>query len=459
MGKFESVMDTENAPVSVSFGAPVVVLLAPPGEMRWGYYQFPKLSRIGKGRLAVSYHVAPDCTSSYGTHQPTRVSDDDGQSWRDARPGEIEATTAGAIVFPDGEALRIPRRTPLAAGTLKLPTKHVTHTDQFGRRSECYRLGDLPVRLQGMKTLRRDPGKREWRAETARLDVPGLVVLRYRWDSSAAGWKDPDHLVQPHLDTEFFQVNTPDNGLLLFCHAALFNPDGTLPERKAMCVFRTDDRGRSWRLWGVPGWFRDEDKQIAATKPFLDDPDSNYNRLWGGRDRAPVPNTRVDGLFEPGVAAFGGGRMVCVMRTSSGGTHEPTYASRSTDWGRTWTVPEILTPFGVMPKLVRLDNGIVAMVYGRPGVQLLFCSDGRGENWHTPVNFLPDPGEATRASAGVRGGARKTDTCANCTVLKTGPDRFLVAYSDFRHDRAPGYRIKAICVREVRVTAQIGPRG
>ena len=43
------------------------------------------------------------------------------------------------------------------------------------------------------------------------------------------------------------------------------------------------------------------------------------------------------------------------------------------------------------------------------------------------------------------------DTCGNCTVLKAGPDRFLVAYSDFRHLNAAGQRCKAVCVREVAV--------
>ncbi|MEI6972000.1 MAG: hypothetical protein WCL44_10845 [bacterium] len=40
-------------------------------------------------------------------------------------------------------------------------------------------------------------------------------------------------------------------------------------------------------------------------------------------------------------------------------------------------------------------------------------------------------------------------SCANTSVVVTGPDRFLVAYSDFGHRNADGKRCKAICVREV----------
>ncbi|HUT56357.1 MAG TPA: hypothetical protein VNA25_00620, partial [Phycisphaerae bacterium] len=42
-------------------------------------------------------------------------------------------------------------------------------------------------------------------------------------------------------------------------------------------------------------------------------------------------------------------------------------------------------------------------------------------------------------------------SCANTSVVVTGPDRFLVAYSDFQYHAAAGRRCKAICVREVRV--------
>jgi len=41
-------------------------------------------------------------------------------------------------------------------------------------------------------------------------------------------------------------------------------------------------------------------------------------------------------------------------------------------------------------------------------------------------------------------------SCANTSVVVTGPNRFLVAYSDFRYTNEAGERCKAICVREAR---------
>jgi len=253
---------------------------------------------------------------------------------------------------------------------------------------------------------------------------------------------------------------TPDEGVLVFQYSKSFDKNGMLSERGSVIILRSDDRGRTWRLWGVPGYFVNEEEMRRASQSYLDNPDSNYNRLWGGKDKSPIPNFVAGGLYEPGVVSFGDGRMVCVMRTDTGGTHEPIFVSRSSDLGRTWTTPEILTPFGVMPKLVLLDNGVIAMVYGRPGVQLLFCTDGKGEKWHTPMNLIPEREERSRASVDRRREVTTStqvghdDTCGNCTVLKTGPDRFLIAYSDFRHINKDGKRCKAIKVCEVMIQVQ-----
>ncbi|MCX6992098.1 MAG: sialidase family protein [Kiritimatiellaeota bacterium] len=446
--------------VRVAFGQPSVVAVSSPAEKRWGHYQFPGIARLDDGRLAVNYSVQADSAMSYGQSHPTRISSDGGKTWREAQPGELDASTAGGIIFPDGEAIKFPVQKPLDAAKLNLPKFSVALTDLWSRKSDCYRLGDLPEDLQRVRLLRRKPGETQWREEWARIAIPEMVVCVMRWEWSDIGFSDPNILTQPRICTDFFWTFTPDGGLLTFFHDVFcFNPDGSLPARCRVGVLRSDDRGRTWRLWSMLGYFPDAAAEQAATQPFLDDPNSNYNRLWGGKDAAPIPDFNVFGLNEPGAMSFGDGRMLCVMRTSSGGTHEPMFIARSTDWGKTWTSPEILTPFGVVPRMAHLDNGVIALVYGRPGVQLLFCTDGKGVTWHTPMTLLPEPGEKTRATVGRRKEittdrqAGHDDTCGNCTVLKTGPDRFLVAYSDFRHVNAAGQTCKAIKVQEVTVTS------
>jgi hypothetical protein len=43
----------------------------------------------------------------------------------------------------------------------------------------------------------------------------------------------------------------------------------------------------------------------------------------------------------------------------------------------------------------------------------------------------------------------RENTCANSDVLKAGPDRFLVAYTDYDHRDRVGRIRKAVLVREV----------
>jgi hypothetical protein len=442
----------------VKIDEPSVVAVSGPDETCWGRFQFPALSRLDESRIAVIYSLRADSVMSYGAAKAVRVSADRGRSWNDAAPGDIDMIMTDAIVFPDGEALRFPRETPVGADGLALPEKRMVYTDPYGRRADCYRLCELPDDLRSVRAFRRLPGQSCWREEVVSLDIPDICVRVWRWEWDTGGFRDPNLLVHPHIHTEFGWLLTPDGGLLLFLYETRFVNDNVSHDVLAL---RSDDRGRNWRLWGAPGHLPAGEAMRAAAV-FLNDPNSNYNRLWGDLPGgAPVPDFS-GALFEPSVISFSDGRIICVMRSDFGGTHQPVFITRSSDWGKAWSAPEILTPFGVMPRLTLLDNGMIAMVYGRPGVQLLFCGDGKGDRWISPLTLLPEPREKTRVTAGRRGSrtddrqAGHDDTCGNCAVLKNGPDKFFVAYSDFRHREADGTLRKAIKTQEITVNPQLG---
>ena len=92
---------------------------------------------------------------------------------------------------------------------------------------------------------------------------------------------------------------------------------------------------------------------------------------------------------------------------------------------------------GVLPRLLRLTNGIVALSSGRPGVQLRFCADGFGKTWTQAIELIPYTDENDAVS------------CGYTSLLAMGPDRFLIVYSDFKYKNAAGEIRKAIKVREV----------
>ena len=61
--------------------------------------------------------------------------------------------------------------------------------------------------------------------------------------------------------------------------------------------------------------------------------------------------------------------------------------SFSTDGGHTWTRPAKAGVEGVAPDMHLLSNGVLACSYGRPGVNIMFSTDGTGNRWshHTSI--------------------------------------------------------------------------
>ena len=89
------------------------------------------------------------------------------------------------------------------------------------------------------------------------------------------------------------------------------------------------------------------------------------------------------------------------------------YLSHSDDMGVTWTKPVTFTRSGVLPKLLQLENGVIVLASGRPGMQLRFALDGRGEIWTDPFEMLPFEG------------SKEDVSCGYPQIIPSGPDHFL----------------------------------
>jgi len=89
-------------------------------------------------------------------------------------------------------------------------------------------------------------------------------------------------------------------------------------------------------------------------------------------------------------------------------------------------------------------------VYGRPGVYVRTSDDG-GRSWGPSVAVI-GPDEEDLTSQPVEtwfDHGQLAYTCANTDVVVNGPDRFILAYSDFQHPQPYGWHRKAILVREI----------
>ncbi|MCE2862726.1 MAG: glycoside hydrolase [Opitutaceae bacterium] len=389
-------------PAPFALSEAVLVAEGPAGERRWGRYQFPSLDRLLDGRIALSFHVNEDSARAYGRRpaQPDRgVSANVGETWSLEHSTE---RTAG-LLLPNGDRLIAGRSdvTPTAVpvAELKLPERVGTIIGTYGRLPYTfYRHDDLPDQLRGVPLARLPAGAGEWRNERAQLFDPGFQRYTIQEVFPVVWWGD---------------LNLASDGSIV----SLVYPrsiDGDV------ACHRSTDFGRSWRLQGRIAYEPD----VAAD---------------------PLARSRTQGFTEPGSAFLADGSLLVMLRTTDGLGIGPLYSSRSADLGKTWTNPVVVNAFGVMPRLLRLRNGVLVLSYGRPGAEVRFSLDGRGEVWTDPLRLVP------AASPDVQ-----ADSCGYTSLLAVSDDSFLIAYSWFKRPGDDDLPRKALLVRRVTVRPTSG---
>ena len=368
---------------------PVLVAEAPADVRRWGFYQFPVLDRLLDGRIALTFHVNPDSARSYGqsAQAPNRgVSADGGRTWTLT---SSEQPTAGTLLA-NGDRLRIVTPRALPVGELKLPPSVGAVEGSYGKLPYTYyRVTELPANLQGIPLARLKKGASGWIEERARMDDP--EALRYSVEGvfPIVWWGD----MKVMHDGSVLAVVYPGRlagQLLRACH---------------VFCYRSRDNGASWQVQG---------------------------RILYEGDR--------DGFTEPAFEVLADGSLLCLMRTTDGKGVGPMFSTRSKDGGKTWSRPQPVAPTGVLPRLLRLRSGVLVLSSGRPGVDLRFSLDGKGESWTAARSLVPLTSDNVQA-----------DSCGYTSLLALDEHSFLIAYSWFNRPGADGKPHKAILVRRVTI--------
>lgn len=370
------------AQVQVTLGEPRLVAAGPVEERRWGRWQFPVLEEGPGGRLLLFVAVAPDSAASYGQPKRVYVSTDRGRSWR-----EDDSAAQGAYGFrlPQGDWLRTDTVAATPVTAVQLPAQ-VAERVSYRTPFQLYRLMDLPASLQNIYFQRFSQGR--WAPERQPLRDPD--ALRYATGGliPQIWWGDMRRL---------------RDGSLVALTYPYYHVSQAIPYTSA-ASYRSGDQGRTWEKVG----------QIL------------YNE----------PDCRRDGFTEPALELLANGELFAVLRTTDGHGVGPMYRSYSADRGRTWSAPEAFTETGVLPRLLRLANGVLVLSSGRPGVDLRFSTD-HGRTWSPATELIPVP-DRIKIQA---------DSCGYTSLTALGKDRFLIAYSWF----TPPSGRKSIYVREVRV--------
>lgn len=391
----------------VSLEDPVVISVASKPE-GWGFFQFPTVYRSATGDLLVAvWHMDYDSASSYGKGgSDCMLSSDNGKTWYPSDQRPAGGNYARIVVLPGGDLLSAYTPPALKASELQLPELLTTNQESYGSTYSYYRHSELPDALQGVYLTRTDQTGKQSRIHAA-LDDPKLV--RYTTKESSG---------------EYFPVIwwgdmklLPDNSIVTGVYPAFYENEAGGVDPSGISFYRSTDQGMTWKILGKI--------------PYNPNPkaDPNWNRRL------------AFGFTEPAFELLSDGTFLCVMRTTDGYGVSPMYLSRSSDQGVTWSHPEVFTPSGVLPCLLQLENGVLVLASGRPGVQLRFSVDGKGEKWTDPFEMLPFESENEKNEI----------SCGYTRLLPMGPDRFLVIYSDFKYINKDGEARKAIKVREIKV--------
>lgn len=383
--------------------APVVVCTSEVGEKRWGRHQFAAISEYPGGRILLRHHAAEDAVKAYGTAQPTYISSDQGKTWQ---PFKDEGLPPSQMTYPllDGHFQLIPMAKPFDATAAGLALPQPVATSRSYNEWSCYRVDQCPTPVQQFmkdyQAVRWTPQSSHWQQEQVTYDIKDALV----WSP------DPKSKTRLLSRTCFEHPPLRLGRELLFAdyRSNFIQPDGSIPKKWAITCMVSQDNGKSWQR----------------------------------RSTIALDRQASDSLTEPMLAQNTKGELVCVIRRAD---HEqkPMCITYSADRGKTWeelTSLEKLGNFGVFPGLQSLECGVMVMSYGRPGIYLSFSTDGTGRNWSAPFCMLAGDAKAI---------LKHTD--AYTSMLSVGPNKLLLAYTDFQYIDPQGQQRKAVLVRTLTI--------
>lgn len=382
----------------ISFGEPIVVAVADK-LLKWGFFQFPGIYKSDQGEIVARWNMADDSAESYGKGgHGFAVSKDKGKTWEQPTKQPI----GGGLAVKNGEFVNIHTPAAIPLKDLKLPEPIATVKEAYGRTFSFWKTDDLPKELQGVYLLRRTMGSSTWTVEHNDIIEPNMVRYSDNDLLPVVWWGDMKSKADGTIVAGVYPGFTFQNGIV---------PPSDVP------FYESKDEGKTWTFIG----------RIPYSYDPIKDPK-------GGQRHAL-------GFTEPTFEILKDGTYMSVSRTTDGLGNSPMYISTSVDQGRNWSKPVAFTKNGVLPKLRQLDNGMLVLASGRPGMQIRIALDKEGKEWSDPFEMLP----------WVEGVHENQISCSYPEILFTGKDKFLLIYSDFRYKTASGDLRKAIKVREITV--------
>ncbi len=173
-------------------------------------------------------------------------------------------------------------------------------------------------------------------------------------------------------------VALQDGSLLMSMYCR--NQKGTVLERKyRSLVLRSTDRGKTWLYLSTIAFDTTEDVRGEGFD------ETSLLVLPNGKILSFI---RSGASYQASIGSFNNNDPSVEMPFGYA-KQTPIYMSASIDGGKIWSNADPISPYGVWPNAVLMENGLLVVSYGRPGNWMMFSKD-EGKSWGPIIPFYHD---------------------------------------------------------------------
>lgn len=400
---------------------------------KWGVYAIPKLWRDIGGELVVRFNgeadsgVCEQCVPNLYF-----ISEDEGESWKQIENGDerydiryLTGINPPFLRLKNGDLIGVrPKDNRQPVSGLRPAAEYEIPCGSSITR--VYRYGDLPEECIGLELFRKR-GEVET-IEEIKMDFPEreIMVTAKGRSSDGGAWIDLPEYVQSNLfSSPYFtgMVELSDGCLAAVAHGQTPSVSDRQCEDAYLVV--SEDGGKTWRMRSV----------IASA------PEMPFGCCGDGGEMSLAESTN--------------GNLICAMRTdmSIEGYPADTLVCLSEDGGYTWTKPKKAADSSVTPHVVSLADGIVLLIYGRPGVHFKISEDN-GKTWSSsyPIIGKTLSEELYEGKSYMDAKYFDTTSYSNTFVEKLSDHSILVLFNNLQYDDGDGKKHKAAFVQKITVT-------
>lgn len=411
-----------------------VVYAAPINDatLIWGVYCLPRMWRKPDGELTIRINGEQDCPDKKTASKADTLyfcSSDKGKTWRQTGEKQnfsyITGISAPVLSLKNGKKIAFKNVEGLK------PIVGIREVCRFEMPNKegiykAYRYGDIPKDAKGLKMVEFDSfGNIVW-SDCVDMGFPEREVFVVAYPNVNGKYiKRDEYLLPMPWSSPYMSSLTEYDEKTLLALTTGQNPlvnDRYCPD---VYVMESTDKGKTWR------------KRGTVANGFY------------------MPNGYSGDGTEVSMCKTCDGTLICVMRMEMSVTELhlcDTMMARSFDGGFTWLEPVSVAESSVTPHIVALKNGIVVLIYGRPGVHFKYSLDN-GKTFSESTAIIGETLSEKRAR-GISDAVSKygdMDSYSNTFVEVVGDDSLLVVYNDMKYDTGDGKNHKATMVAEIKL--------